>query len=385
MELEYKNLNIDIKAIDDKGTFNGLASPYNNVDDGNDKVFPSIGKRNNNKNVPLLWQHDTHKPIGSLLLTDSKEGIQAAGALILDKNPEGQYLIPQAAESYALLKKGLLKLSIGYKTLDYSYEKVGNQSVRDLKDIDIMEVSLVTFPMNEKATITSVKEKGVDNMEEKAMSFADLLKVQQANDMRWKLQDALNDAFRQLMNDENMKVEDKITQLSQNVDDFAAAYKENMTLLLQASAKSKVTKKEIENIIEKKETEQFETKAGKKISKANKTKLQQCKDTLTELLDSLEDEADGGIDEGEEDKNTAKGSKAKTTYSCPSCGTSCTPDANGTCTCPECGCKFTINTKPAPAKPTNKQKNSNDDTIELKSDELEMLQGISKFFKGDEE
>lgn len=338
--MEYKNLQIEIKEIDETGTFTGLASPYNNIDDGNDKVLPSIGKRNNNKTVPMLWQHDTHIPIGSLLLIDTKEGIQANGKLAIDKDTDGQYMVPKAAEGYTLLKKGLLKLSIGYNTLEYDYSNEDGKQVRNLKDIDIMEVSLVTFPMNQKAVVSDVKEKGVDNLEEKAMGFAELLKVQQANDMRWKLQDALSDSFRQLMNDESMKPEDKIAQMNINVDDFAVAYKAAMGTLLKASA-SKTAKKQIDYAIEKKEAAELEAKAGKKISKANKTKLQQCKDMLDDLIATLEDEPDDSGEEGTEDDEKNK-------------------------------------------KTANKQKSKSGDTLELKSDEFAVLEGINNYFKGDE-
>ncbi|SHJ14644.1 HK97 family phage prohead protease [Clostridium magnum] len=162
MGLEYKSCEIEVKADSEQGTFVGLASPYNNIDDGLDRVKPTVGKRNNNKRVPMLWQHDTKQVLGSLLLSDIKQGIQANGKLILDKDEGNQYMIPKAAEAYALLKKGLLKLSIGYSTLAYDYEKVNGNNVRNLNDIDIKEVSLVTFPMNEKATVSDVKGNGLE-------------------------------------------------------------------------------------------------------------------------------------------------------------------------------------------------------------------------------
>jgi len=193
-----------------------------------------------------------------------------------------------------------------------------------------------------KAGENILENKNAENeTEEKAMSFADLLKVQQANDLRWKLQDALNCSFRQLMDDENMTGDDKVKQLEANVDDFATAYKQAMSTLLKASAKSKTTKKQVEEELEKKQME-METKAGKKISAANKKKIQACKDMLEDLIAALEDEpADDSTDDGDDGK---------------ACG----------------------------GKKPNKQKNTNDDTLELKNDDIAVLQGIEKFFKGDE-
>jgi hypothetical protein len=167
LALEYKSIPLEIKEINDQGVFVGLASPYNNIDDGNDRVLPSIGPINNGKQVPILYQHDITKVLGNQTLLDTQAGVQTTGQLILDKNSDGQYMVPLAATAYALLKKGLLKLSIGYKTLDFEYVTENGQTIRNLKSIEIMEVSLVTFPMNEAATVSSVKSQnnsGGDNL-----------------------------------------------------------------------------------------------------------------------------------------------------------------------------------------------------------------------------
>lgn len=323
VKLEYKNLQIEIKEIDENGTFKGLASPYNNVDLGDDRVLPTAGPRNNNKRVPMLWQHDSHKPVGEMLLTDSKEGIQVDGKLFLDKDEDGQYMIPKAAEAYVLIKKGILKLSIGYKTLDYEYVTEQKKTIRNLKDIEIMEVSAVTFPMNPQAKITAVKEEGGNKVEEKAMGFTEILNLRKSNELRWQLKDALDMSIRQLMEDAEMKIEDKVTQLNKNIDDFATAYKETMTTILKASATGK---KEVMEILETKEgVEEIEIKAGKKISKTNQAKLQNIKDLLEDLL--------GG---DEEEENESK------------------------------------------SIPENKQESNKDDIIELKADELGVLEELYK-------
>lgn len=345
MNLEFKQL--EIKEVDDKGTFQGIACKYNNVDGASDRLLKSAGKSNDKKDIPILYQHDINNVIGKGILSDGSEGIMLDAKLFLDKDQDGNMIFPLAYKAYELAKKGLMKLSIGYRVNDYAFKKEKSGTVRELKDIDVMETSMVLFPCNEKAVITSVKQEGGNKyMEEKAMGFADLLKVQQANDMRWKLQDALNCSFRQLMDDSEMDIKEKLAQLEADVDDFATTYKENMSMLLQASAKSKVAKKEVDEILEKKEAEELETKAGKKISKMNKTKLQQCKDMLEELLgsDMVEDDGEG---EGK-------------------------------------GCKKPA-TKENDEKLENKQKNKTDDTLELKSEELEILNKISQnFSKGDE-
>lgn len=236
MKLEFKE--IELKATDEIGTFKGVASPYNNIDLGNDRVLPSVGKKNDGKKVPMLWQHDTHSPIGEMVLSNGTKGVECEAKFYIDKDADKQYLLPKAAEAYLLAKKGLLKLSIGYQTKDYEYVVEGTKTVRNLKDIDIKEVSCVTFPMNEDAKITNVKEEG-NNIEKKAMSFTELLELRKSREMRWQLKDALDSSISQLINDDTMKEEEKIAQLNKNIDDFATAYKETMTTLIKASASGK--------------------------------------------------------------------------------------------------------------------------------------------------
>lgn len=155
MKLEFKELNL--KATEE-GTFKGIASPYNNIDLGGDRVLPTVGKKNAGKKVPMLYQHDTHMPIGEMVLSDGEKGVECEAKFFLDKDTDNNYMLPKAAEAYLLAKKGILKLSIGYYVKEYEYVKEEKQTVRDLKDIDIVEVSCVTFPMNPEATITDVKE-----------------------------------------------------------------------------------------------------------------------------------------------------------------------------------------------------------------------------------
>lgn len=332
MELEFKNLNLEIKEINEKGVFKGVASPYNNVDYGNDRVLPSVANRNNNKIIPYLWQHDTKEPIGEVKLFSTPTGMEFEGKLYLDTNEQGIPLIPNAHKAYVLMKNKQLKNSIGYKTLDYEYVTEGKKTIRNLKDIDIMEVSAVTFPMNPKATITDVKEEGGNEVEEKAMTFSEVLNLRKANESRWQMVDALNFSVIQLMEDNEMKVEEKLNQLNKNIDEFAIAYKDVMSTILKAKSEGK---KGVDDILETKEYGELETKTGSEINKVNKEKL---KSTLLKAIkEILGDEED---EEEVEKKPKDKGKEPK------------------------------------------KQKNDN---IELKSDELEALKDLFNIVNKKEE
>lgn len=148
---------LSTKELTQDGEFEGYASTFGNVDRGGDVMMPgafleSLGRRPAGK-VKMLRDHDTRKIIG--VWTEAREdgqGLYMKGRLILETQG--------GREAYELMKAGALDaMSIGYRTLGEEYERDGDgrRAVRKLTKVDLMEVSLVTFPMNEQATISRVK------------------------------------------------------------------------------------------------------------------------------------------------------------------------------------------------------------------------------------
>jgi HK97 family phage prohead protease len=96
-----------------------------------------------------LWQHSSREPIGAYTaMKEDANGLFVEGKLAL-KTQRG-------AEAYELMQmKALSGLSIGFMTREDSYDhKTG---VRTIKKADLWEVSVVTFPMNDRARIGAVK------------------------------------------------------------------------------------------------------------------------------------------------------------------------------------------------------------------------------------
>jgi HK97 family phage prohead protease len=114
----------------------------------NDISHKSISK----KKPAMLWQHDSGKPIGIYTsIEEDNKGLKLEGKLLIDD-------VSQAKEAYALLKAGAINgLSIGYVPLAWEYETRKEKQVRVLKEIDLWEISLVTFPANPKAMVGNVK------------------------------------------------------------------------------------------------------------------------------------------------------------------------------------------------------------------------------------
>ena len=133
-------------AIDGEGRFSGYASLFNRLDTGGDIVMPgafarSLAKRRDR--VRLLFQHDPKEPVGiwESIGEDSK-GLFVAGRLVPG--------VPRAEALRTLIANGALDgLSIGFRTV----QATRDGARRKLWQIDLYEVSIVTFPMMEDARI----------------------------------------------------------------------------------------------------------------------------------------------------------------------------------------------------------------------------------------
>ena len=148
-------IRLDTKALQDDGTFEGYGSVFNNVDQGMDMVlkgaFRNCLKERGCEGIKMLFQHNSDEVMG--IWTDIHEdsrGLYCKGKIAMQ--------VPKAKDTYELMRMGAIDgLSIGYRALDYSWDK-DDERLRYLKEVDVREVSVVTFPMNEAATVTGVKD-----------------------------------------------------------------------------------------------------------------------------------------------------------------------------------------------------------------------------------
>lgn len=152
---ETRSYVLQIKSIGDDGTVEGYGSVFGVRDNYDDVIAPgaylaSLAAHKAAGTMPaMLWQHDATAPIGVWLeMVEDSKGLRIKGKLALDT--------VKGAEAYALLKMGALNgLSIGFVSKEWSYDR--DTDVRTLTQVDLWEVSLVTFPANEAARITGVK------------------------------------------------------------------------------------------------------------------------------------------------------------------------------------------------------------------------------------
>lgn len=145
---------LDIKAVDDdKFIVEGIATTPS-PDRYGDVVEPLGAKFK--LPLPLLWQHDSRKPVGSVMFAKpTKSGIPFRASIRKPSEFTSETLRERALEAWESVKSGLVKaVSIGFTSIEHSLLKDGGIHFREW---EWLELSLVTIPAQQDATITVVK------------------------------------------------------------------------------------------------------------------------------------------------------------------------------------------------------------------------------------
>jgi uncharacterized protein len=128
--------------------FAGYAAIFDRPDRGGDVLRAGAFARSLRRGagaVPLLWQHDAARPVGRIeYLREDRRGLRVIARL-----SDGR----AGRKAAALLREGRVAgLSFGYRVREASGERP-----RELTDLDLVEVSLVTTPMQPKARVHAVE------------------------------------------------------------------------------------------------------------------------------------------------------------------------------------------------------------------------------------
>lgn len=146
---------LTIKAInEDQRTISGMATTPE-TDRMGDIVDPMGAKFA--KEIPLLWQHQSDKPVGSAEFGEpTKKGIPFVATIAsIDEPGALKDLVDMAWQ--AVKAKLVRGVSIGFRALEYSLMETGG--IRFIAT-EIYELSLVTIPANASATIQTIKAMG---------------------------------------------------------------------------------------------------------------------------------------------------------------------------------------------------------------------------------
>lgn len=144
---------LEIKAVDEeKRTFRGIATTPS-TDRMGDIVDPkgAVFKLP----LPLLWQHNSADPIGWVRTAKvTSAGIEVEGE-IADIPEEGE-LKNRLLKAWQMLKNKLVRgLSIGFNSIEAA--RIENTYSYHFLKWEWLELSAVTIPANQEATITAIK------------------------------------------------------------------------------------------------------------------------------------------------------------------------------------------------------------------------------------
>lgn len=162
-EVKLASDDVDSKT----GMFSGYGAVFGNTDSYGDVIEKGAFRdtlrewEQRGKLPPMLLQHgggmfggaaDDMLPIGKWLsMEENSKGLKVEGQLFAMATERGQYI-------YEGLKSGVLDgLSIGFRVKKYTRGTKPSEPARRLEAIDLMEVSVVTFPANGKARVSGVK------------------------------------------------------------------------------------------------------------------------------------------------------------------------------------------------------------------------------------
>lgn len=163
---------LELKALGEDGEINGYGAVFGNRDSYGDVILPGAFKRSladhkRNKSRPkMFWQHDPGQPIGSWTeIAEDDKGLLVTGQLNME--------VQKGREAHALLKAGDIDgLSIGYRVVKGDFDEA--DSVFLLKELMLVEVSVVSQPANPLATVSAVKAAELEDLRARLASGARL-------------------------------------------------------------------------------------------------------------------------------------------------------------------------------------------------------------------
>lgn len=152
--MKYVHHHLKVKNFDPDGTFWGYASVFDHLDHHKEIVERGaftkslLQWRELGRYPKMLWQHDPRAPIGQWIdIKEDNHGLFVKGQILLD--------VRKGREAYALLKAGIVDgLSIGFHLVKATRQ----DKARILQEIDLQEISLVTFAANAEAKVSSCKQ-----------------------------------------------------------------------------------------------------------------------------------------------------------------------------------------------------------------------------------
>lgn len=165
--MDRLRLDMEVKFASDKsGVFTGYGAVTGNKDAGGDVIEKGAFRdtlrewQDKGKFPPMLLQHGggflggamDMLPVGKYTdMEENSKGLKLDGELFALNTERGQYIYE------GLKSRALDGLSIGYRVKEFVMGTKPTEPRRTIKSLDLVEVSIVTFPMNDKARVGAIK------------------------------------------------------------------------------------------------------------------------------------------------------------------------------------------------------------------------------------
>lgn len=150
-------MSVTVQAAPDPLRFAGYAAVFGKRDSGGDVILPGAfaatlaARKGAGVRLPLLWQHRGNQRIGWIdMAEEDRHGLRVIATLSAAAGPSA------TLAAKALAEGAVNGLSFGYRVRDAAPQGGG----RELRELDLIEVSLVTRPMQQLARVHYVDSKG---------------------------------------------------------------------------------------------------------------------------------------------------------------------------------------------------------------------------------
>jgi len=148
----FEQCDLKFASNDSTGEFEGYATKFNLTDQGGDTILPGAYADSIKKSLPKMFINHRHMdiPVGDWLAAKEDDaGLRVEGRIDLNHR-DGKSLL-------SAMKRGAMNgLSTGVVRSTMKFERKDDGG-RIIRSGDLREVSVVTFPMEENATILAVK------------------------------------------------------------------------------------------------------------------------------------------------------------------------------------------------------------------------------------
>lgn len=218
------NFSFQIKSFTEVEGEQGIFEAYANVKWIKDKASDvtidgaftkSIAKAKASGRMPkMLLQHDFKQVVGVWLeMEEDDKGLRVKGQLALNTQI--------GRETYEFLKMGALDaLSIGYITMKEKYDRTTGTNY--LEEVDIKEISIVTFPCNEDSLVDDVKSDNAESAQPEEINID--VEVEEQIEQEVETQEEVQEEQKEVIAPETLQKLDALV-MSLKLDAFLAKIK----------------------------------------------------------------------------------------------------------------------------------------------------------------